>query len=155
MPAGSESIQGPRLAFVVKALPGTVTRPRYKAPPTKQQVEKDPSLAKDLSNQVEMVIEPAGYMVYLPTGFCYRMSAEELVRRKFDEQPNIISFEQANNTESPAGRFKLARDERQKQKAWDEMEQQVIKACQGRFGNVMALIEGYDPNGKIVEVELA
>jgi len=151
MPAGSESVSGPRLEFVVKKLPGTVTRTKWKAPPTKAQVDKDESLAKDLSNQKSSEEVDAGYMVYLPTGFCYRMSADELVRRKFDRQPNIISFEQANNTKTPAGRFKLARNEQEKQRAWAEMEKQVIDACQGRVGNVAALIEDYAPHGKVME----
>lgn len=149
MPAGSESLQGPRLEFVVKPLPGTVNRIKHKAPPTKEAIKADPSLAKDMSNQKIEVEQPAGYMVYLPTGFCYRMSREELVRRGFDRQPNILSFEQANNTKTAAGRFKLARDERARQAAWNEMEQEIIKACQGRYGNVAALIEDYNPDEKV------
>lgn len=151
MTAGSEGLQGPRLEYVIRKLPGTVTRTVFRAPPTKKQVDEDSSLAKDLSNKPITVVEDAGYMVFLPTGFCYRMSAEELVRRKFDEQPNIISFEQANNTTTPAGRFKLARNETERQRAGREMEEQIVKGCLGRFGSMAALIEGYDPHGKVQE----
>lgn len=151
MPAGSESLQGPRLEFVVKKLPGTVTTTKYKGPPTKRAVDANPSLAADLSNKAIEVEEDAGYMVYLPTGSCYRMSGAELVARGYDRQPNILSYEQANNVETPAGRFKLARNDAERQKAMKDMEDQIIKACQGRFGSASALVSNYNPHGKVSE----
>lgn len=151
MATGSENLSGPRLEFVVRALPGTVSRFKHKAPPTKDQVKADPKLAGELTNEKIPVVEEAGYMVYLPTGFCYRMSPKDLVRRGFDRQPNILSFEQANNTSTPAGRFKLARTEQERNRAMREMEEQIINHCQGRVGKVDSMIEGYDPKGKIEE----
>lgn len=151
--AGSESIQGPRLEFVVRELPGTVLRMKYVAPPTKKQIEANPDLDGVMSNTAVETLEPAGYMVYLPTGQCYRMSGKELVQRGFDREPSILSFEQANDQKTPAGRFKLARNEPSKEKAWRELEEQVVRACQGRSVNVGALIEAYDPKRSMPKLE--
>jgi uncharacterized ParB-like nuclease family protein len=151
MPASSESLVGPRLEFVARKLPGTVTRIKYKAPPTAKQREKDETLSSLGENEQIEVTEDAGFMIYFPTGKCYRLSAAELVTRKFDREPEIISIDQANDTKSPAGRFKLARNDQIRQKAWKEMEQQVINACLRGVGDPGAFISGYNPRGKVME----
>lgn len=143
--ANASGLQGPRLSFVVRELPGTVLRTKYKAPPTKAERDKTPSLEGEIQNQKVVALEPAGYIVYLPTGSCYRLSAKQLVKRGYDKEPEIIGIEQANDLKTAAGRFKLARNDIGRQKAWADMENDIIKLCQGRSGSVNAMIEDYDP----------
>lgn len=145
MTTGAEGLQGPRLEFVVRELPGTIERFTYRAPPTKRQRDADPSLEGNISNTKIKVLEPAGFMVYTPTGNCYRLSAEELMARGLDREPNIIGIEQANDTKTAAGRFKLARNDQARQRAWLDMEKEIINACMGRYGDVVSMIENYDP----------
>lgn len=149
----SESMQGPRLAYVARRLPGTIQRPAYVPPPTKRQRDADPTLDNENKNTMRMVVEDAGWMVYLPSGYCYRMSDAELHKRGFDKEPEIVGFEQANNQSTNAGKFKLARSEAARQSAYKAMEEEVIKSCQGRFGSVMALLTDYDPKGKLAQHE--
>lgn len=150
MAAGSESLSGPRLEFVLKKIPGTVVRQKYTAPPTKRQIEKNPDLEVNLSNTVTDVTEAAGYMVYFPTGQCYRIATmEEVVAKKFDREPNILSFDQARSTDTAAGRFRLARTDTMREKAWKEMEQEVIRLCLRGSGDLSAYIANYDPKGQV------
>lgn len=151
MPTGSESLSGPRLEFVVQKLPGTVTRNKYTAPPTKRQIEKNPDLETNLSNTITEIVEDAGYMVYFPSGNCYRLSAKELVARGFDREPTILSFDQANSTDTAAGRFKLARNDQVRQKAWKELETEVVRACLRGSGDLKAFVADYDPKGRLPE----
>lgn len=151
MPTGSENLQGPRLEFVIRKLPGTVVRMKTLPPATKAQRDKNPELDAMTANQQVQVVEDAGWMLYLPTGEAYRLSNDEMLRRKYDREPNIIGFEQANDIKTAAGRFKLARNDSARNRAWAELENEIIKVCQGRFGSVEALLEGYDPHGKLKE----
>lgn len=155
MPTGSESLSGPRLEFVVRKLPGTIVRNHYTPPPTKRQIEKNPDLETNLSNTIVETVEDAGFMVYFPTGNCYRLSAEQLVARGFDREPTILSFDQANSTDTAAGRFKLARNDQVRQKAWKELEEGVIRACMRGSGDLKAFVADYDPKGKLPEREAA
>lgn len=150
MAAGAEGITGPRLEFVLKKLSGTVERFKYKAPPTKLEREKDHRLDKENANQRYAVKEDAGYMIFFPTGNSYRLNEKQMIQKGFDRQPDILSFEQANSNDTPAGRFKLARTENAKQRAWLEMEKQVIDACV--HGDIAALVSDYDPKGKLEAV---
>lgn len=149
MPAGSETLIGPRLSFVVRKLPGTIKRTKYKAPPTEEAVKENPALKKDLSNHAVEVTEDAGYMVYLPNGGAYRLSASELIKRGYDKEPEFLGYEQANDQKTAMGRYKLARTESARQKAWKEMEDEVVNVCLGRVGKVDALVSDYDPHGKL------
>lgn len=156
--AGSEGLHGPRLEFVLQKLKGTVTRPRHIAPPTQKQREKDETLGKDLGVETEMVVEPAGYMVFLPTGQSYRISLDQWkrnvrLRETYDREPNMIGYEQANDNKTAMGRYKMARSETVRDKAYREMEQEVIFACTKGLKDYRAFIEGYDPNGKMPEEE--
>lgn len=151
--AGSEGLHGPRLEFVVRKLKGTVTRPRYKAPPTQKQREKDETLASDMGNEVEMVIIPAGYMVFMPTGQCYRIDELVTPKNDFSREPNMIGYEQCNDMKTAMGRYKMARTEITRDKAYREMEEEVVNACTRGLKDLRAFIEGYDPNGKLPELE--
>lgn len=156
MPTNAESLVGPRLSFVLRKLPGTVTRSKYQPPMSTRARERAEDNGEEVdddgSNKEIRIVEDAGFMVYLPTGQCYRLSAEDVVKRGFDREPDIISIDQANDMKTPAGRFKLARNDAIRQKAWQQMEDQVINACIGRIGTITAFIDGYDPNGKLKEV---
>lgn len=152
MPTGAEGLQGPRLEFVVRKLPGTVTRLRRVPPPTELERKENPRARdKELGLTSIEVQEDAGYMLYTPQGMAYRLTGKELVRRNFDREPNIIGFEQANDLKTPAGRFKLARTDAARQKAWLELEKQVMDACLGKLGKVDAMVSDYDPSGKVKE----
>jgi hypothetical protein len=150
MAVGNESLTGgPRLEYVVRKLPGTMAVTKRVAPPSKKQVEADPTLdGQGLGKRV--VTEEAGYMVFFPTGTAYRLNQAELERKGFDRQPNVIGLEQANDTKTAAGRFKLALSDRERQKAWKEMEELVIRTCVGGSKNIPQYIgDGYDPAGKL------
>jgi hypothetical protein len=153
--AGSEGLHGPRLEFVVRKLKGTVTRPYMIAPPTQKQREKDDTIGSDLGNEVEMRVEPAGYIVFLPTGQCYRIREDMLVtkNRDFSREPNMIGYEQCNDNKSAMGRYKMARSEATREKAYREMEDEVIFACTKGLKDFRAFVENYDPNGKMPEPE--
>ena len=146
MPTGVESIQGPRLSFVLRKLEGTVQRTKYAPPPSKDAREADPKLRSMTENTEIEVEEDAGYMLFLPSGHAYRLTHEEVLRRGYLREPELIGFEQANSQDTPMGRYKLARTEAGKAKAWAEMEMQVISACVGKSG-IPNLISDYNPNG--------
>jgi hypothetical protein len=119
--------------------------------PTKAMRDKNPELKDQTSNSARQVREPAGYMIFLPTGQCYRLSPSELIARGFDRDPDIIGYEQANNNETPAGRFKLARSDAAKAKAYKELEEQVIFACTKGSKDMRNFVSNYDPQGQMKE----
>lgn len=127
MGAGTEGMKGPRLEFVVRELKGEVSRPHHSMNGKKIETV----LAK----------EPAGYLVYLPSGQSYRLSRDELVKRGFDRQPSIINFEMVQDTKTPAGRYKFAMDDKTRRAAWKLLEEEVIKSCVRRHGPVTAIKE--------------
>lgn len=126
--------RGPRLEFVVRELKGNRTRVTRKMTGT---VKKLANGGEKTNYKMEEVPkkEPAGYMVYFPSGNSTRLTRKELLQRGYDRQPAIINFEQVNDTKSPAGRFKYAIDEKTKALAYKQLEEQVIKACKRRGGH--------------------
>lgn len=126
-------LKGPRLEFVVRKIPGSVSRNLSAYDEAEGKVV---SIAKE---------QPAGYMVYLPNGSAYRMSEKELNKRGFNREPNILGFAEANDTKTAAGRFKLAATEDARKKAYGEMEAEVIKASHQRTGTLANMIDGYNP----------
>lgn len=158
MPTAPESIQGPRLAFVLRKLPGTVLVNKMIPPATKAQREKNPELKDETQNTMRQVVEPAGFMIFTPTGYCYRISESDLRKmqvRGMPLEPDIIGYEQANKQDTPVGRYKLARSEQAREKAYKEMEDQVIFACTKGSKDFRGFISNYDPNGKMPEKEAA
>jgi|SRR6478752_2077947 len=121
----TEGMRGPRLEFVVRPAKNKVMRAK---------VSFDPTSRKNVERVVE--IDEKAFIVYMPNGHSYRLTASELARRKLDRQPSIISFETVNDTTSPAGRYKFALNDEQRQKAWRDLENQVIRSCQRRHGPV-------------------
>lgn len=126
-------LKGPRLEFVVRKIPGSVTR--------------NLAAFDEVENKLIAVpkVQPAGYMVYLPNGQSYRMSEKELVRRGFNRDPNILGFAEANDAKTAAGRFKLAANEEARKKAYGEMEAEVMKAALNKTGTIGNMISDYDP----------
>lgn len=156
MSATSELMQGCRLEFVVRKLKGTVTRTIHTPPPTKKQIEEDPDLAGKSANEPVATIMEAGYMVFMPSGQSYRLSEKQLIARGFDRPPNILNREAARDNSTPAGRFFLAMREADRNKAYKEMEDEVIKKCTGRIGSdLTGIVADYDPKGQVPEKEAA
>jgi hypothetical protein len=126
-------LKGPRLEFVVRKIPGSVAR---------QIASFD-----DIENKIVPIdkTQPAGFMVFLPNGHSYRMSQKELDKRGFNRTPNILGFAEANDTNTAAGRFKLAATDAERKKAYGEMEAEVVKASMNRAGTMANMITGYDP----------
>lgn len=153
MPAGSESLKGPRLEFVLQKLPGVVRRTKHTPPPTRREREEDPTLESENMNSAVEVIEPAGYMLYLPTGQAYRLTEEEVVKRGLKREPEMIGFAEANDTKTAMGRFKMARTDAARSEAYAVLQKEVIDACLGKLGNVSALVHGYDPTGKLPDTK--
>lgn len=152
MPTGSESMQGARLEFVVRPIKGTVKRMKYKAPPSAEEVKANPKLKGDTANVPRLVTEDAGFMVFTPSGACYRLTQKELIRRGFDRPPNLLNREAAKDTKTPAGRFLLAIRVEDREKAYREMEDEIIKRCVGRTGSDMTgIVSDLDPNGTMRE----
>lgn len=132
-------LQGARLEFVARKLPGTIKQTLFTAPAD-----------GDLGNVRHEVTVDAGYLVYLPTGNAYRLSDKEFKRRGFDREPEILSYESAKDKKTAAGRFKLAVTEQARKKAYAEMEAEVIRICHRRTGSTENMLgEHYDPKGKV------
>lgn len=146
----SDSMQGARLEFVLRKLTGTVEHPQALAPQTEKYMEKHPEEDQRISNVITMVTVAAGYMVFFPNGSCYRLSEKEMHRRKFSRPPKILNFDAAKDTETPAGRFKFAITDADRQKAYREMEQEIINRCLGRNGSIISMVSNYNPQGELV-----
>lgn len=116
-------MQGARLEFVVRPLKGKRQAPVHK-------IEK---------GKIVTATRPvdAGFIVYTPMGQTYRLSKEELVKKGYDRQPEIMNFDQVKDTKSPAGRFKHAMNDAQRQKAWKDLEMQVIRSCERKHGPIV------------------
>ncbi len=101
--SANSQMKGARLEFVVRQLKGKRTKVAHSFNPKTRKIE---------ATKTE---EDAGYMLYLPSGQSYRLSATELVERKYDRQPEIINLDKVQDTKTPAGRFKFALDEKRRQ----------------------------------------
>lgn len=158
MAVGSESLQGARLEFVLRELPGTVLARKIKPPPSKRKKDADPSLEGENSNVILTELVPAGYMIFFPNGSCYRLSPEEAKRRGFlGRRPAILNLESVKDTTSPAGRFKFAVEEEEKRRGYKDMEEEMIRRCT-RSGSVASMLgedSKYDPKGKIEPKKVA
>jgi hypothetical protein len=134
---GSE-MNGARLEFVLRPIPGTVLRGHYTFDDEKKQ------------NVFIEAHEEAGFMLFLPDGHSYRLTKADVVRRGFNRSPDILNFEKkAQDQKSPAGRFRLAITEVEKKKAYTEMEDEVISVCRKFAGPIPNLVHEYDPKGKV------
>jgi len=119
--AVTNDLKGARLEFVCRPIKGN----------RKRNVTSFDAEKKKLVT-TEVVEKGGGYMLYLPTGNSYRLTEEQVTRRSFLREPDILGFEGVQNKDTPAGRFKFAITESARMKAYKEMEDQVVKACTGR-----------------------
>ncbi len=129
----SGELKGPRLEFVVRKLTGSLMR--------------NVAVFDEAEGKITQVPKeiPAGYMVFLPNGQSYRLSEKELARRGFNRAPNILGFEQANDTKTAAGRFKLAVNEEQRKKAYGDLEKEVVDVALKKVGTINNMLTDYNP----------
>lgn len=123
--AGLTTMKGARLEFVVRKIDGKIKLPVHSFNPKTKKIE---ATAREVD---------AGYIVYMPSGHSYRLSKSQLVKKGFDRQPKIMNLDKVNDTDTPAGRFKHAIDMDARKKAWEDLENDVIKSCVRRHGPVI------------------
>jgi len=101
---------------------------------------------KKKHNTKKTVKETGGYMLYTPFGQCYRLTKAQAQKKGLvDREPEIINLEKVTDTTSPVGRFKHARTMEARQKAYRDMQEQVIRCCKNRDALVKFMNEGdYD-----------
>lgn len=124
----TNGMQGARLEFVVRRLSQPITRAKVKYDKKQKRIVEE-------TKQVE------GFMVYMPNGCSYRLTATELVKKGFDRQPAILNLERVTGTDTPAGRFKFAINDEARQKAYRELEDLVVKACTRKHGESSYSVE--------------
>lgn len=124
MAANSEGMKGPRLEYVVRQLKGKIKVAKRSFNPKSKKVE------------TTLVPMDAGFLLYMPNGHSYRLTKDQIAKYGYDRQPTILNFDQVNDTKTPAGRYKFAMDDATRQKAWKELEDQVIRSCIRRHGPV-------------------
>ncbi|MCI0557532.1 MAG: hypothetical protein MN733_03475 [Nitrososphaera sp.] len=125
------TVQGARLAYVVKKLEGTVKRTHFKF---------DRRTRKLVPNEVE---EDAGWLVFFPQGHYLRVrTKQDLIRYKLNYKPQIISMTGLTDPNTPVGRLMMAQDEGEREKAWGDMEADIAAMVRRRSGPMS--IPGYD-----------
>jgi len=119
-------LKGPRLEFVLRPIEGTLVRNKHSYDPKAKKIVVTPTK------------QEGGYMLYLPTGHSYRLTKKEAMKRGFlNRQPAVLNLDKANDTRTCYGRFKLAINPEEREKAWREMEDEVIKNCVRKHGPVI------------------
>ena len=127
------ALKGPRLEFVVKEFAEEWIRLVYKF--NKRTKKNEPTQEK-----VE-----GGYMLYTPMGQSYRLTHSQAQEMGFlDREPAMIGLDRVNDTKTPMGRFKFARSDEARDKAYKEMEGEIIKCC----GDRRTLIEMMHQKGE-------
>lgn len=125
------TMQGARLAYVVKKLEGTVKRTNYKF---------NRRIGKIEPYEVD---EEAGFLVFFPQGHYLRIrTREDLVRYKINYKPPVISMNGLLDPNSPVGKLMSAQDEGQRTKAWEDMEADIAAIVRKRSGPMA--VEGYN-----------
>lgn len=113
---------GARLAYVVVELEGVVTR-------TTHRFDKRKGI---IATPTKM---PAGYLVYFPRGHALRFkSEEELVRYGLSNDAPIINMQGLHDPNSPIGKLLRKQDEKSRDAAFEQLEQQVIALATARSG---------------------
>jgi len=126
------------LAFVVIPLKGEVSREVC------IMQEKHVGKLKDGSPRIvhelkkEMRKEPAGFMVYFPRGHAIRVRTQEDLRAYgLDRKPNIISMEGLHDPNSAIGRLLMDQDQKGRDGAYADLQQQVIALATRKTGAVL------------------
>ncbi len=120
-------MKGPRLEFVVVPLKGKKTKLVYSF--DEKQRKNVPTVH---TNDKET------YLVYCPSGQVHHLTGEQLVKRKFDRQPEVLNFDKIKDTTTPEGQFKFGIDEATRKRGWKAMEAKLIKYCEARTGPIKA-----------------
>lgn len=129
-------LKGARLAFVVQPIEGVVKREKMRR--TKQGTWEK-----------YMVEEPAGFMVYFPRGHAVRIKNERMLRHYgLDKKPRIIEMRGLENPNTPLGKLFLSQDKDEREKAWEELETQVIRLSEVKAGPQTVLYNPNDPNDR-------
>lgn len=119
------NMSGTRLAYVVRALPGTVKRTVCK-------------WTKEDGLTTEEVEQPAGFIVYFPRGHALRFkNTAELARYGLDKKPKMINLQGLYDPESPAGKIMHAQDDEGRQEGFSDLEQSVIALATAKTGSVL------------------
>jgi hypothetical protein len=82
----------------------------------------------------QMRDEDAGFMVYFPRGHALRMTSVQLKKYRLNRKPNIINLEGLHDANSPVGRLMAEQDEKGRQEAYRDLEQEVIQMVTTRSG---------------------
>lgn len=118
----SNDLKGARLEFVLRPVRGK----------NKRFIRSYDAKEKKIVT-TEAVDEKPHYMLFLPNGSSYHLTAEQATRRGFaGREPNILGLEGVQDNTSSAGKFKFGINEKVRLQGYKEMEEAVIKACQGR-----------------------
>lgn len=125
--AVSNDLKGARLEFVLKPARGPLKKRISSYDPKEKKIVHTEAVAEKGEKGA-----PTHYMLYLPNGNSYHLTAQQAVRRNLMREPLIIGLDGVNDNTSPAGRFKFGVNPELRMQAYAEMEQAVIKACTGR-----------------------
>lgn len=130
------AMTGARLAYVVRALEGTLTREKIKFVETESGRHKDGS--KRVTHAMERVPKevPAGYMVYFPRGHALRLTEKQLKQYNLDKRPKIVNLEGLNDPNSPIGQLLMEQTDEGRVKAFSELEDMVIKITVANSGPI-------------------
>lgn len=117
------------LSYVTRAVTaGDIFTTTAKFDPKEQQIVK---------KQVA-VVDPV--VVFMANGATIVMSMKEAEKRGFLNQPEILNFDSVTDPKTPAGQYKFAMNMLVRQKAFTQLEENVISKCISRHGHPL-------PNG--------
>lgn len=115
-------MNGTRLSFVVVPLEGTVKRAVTR-------------FVKGEGIVTELVTQQAGYMVYFPRGHAIRLKDERsLAKYGLDRKPSIINMQGLHDPTSPIGKLMTAQDKDEREGAYSDLEDAVIKMATAMTG---------------------
>ena len=118
------SMQGPRLAYVVVPIKDKVKRVVTRF--TKGQGLHD-----------ELVEEDGGFLVYFPRGHALRLTAKDLRRYRLDRKPKVfVDVAGIMDPESAIGKIFMSQNEASRINSWKDLEKQVIQLATARTGPI-------------------
>lgn len=127
-------VNGARLAYVVREVPGTVTR----------EIINCVTKAKDRMGRATMVSfekkevkVPGGYLVYFPRGHVLRIANREMLRHHgLDKPAPVISMKGLNDPDGPMAKLFRAQDDDARSQVFVDMEKEVIALTEAKCGKV-------------------
>lgn len=120
-------MNGARLAYVVRKLPGNV----------KRQVCKLTKKGEGI--KFEDRDQPAGYMVYFPRGHAIRIPSDKLLAHYGLKvgKATIVNMDGLLDSNSPLGKVMLAQNDEARATAMVDMERMVIQLATAKTGPVL------------------